>query len=104
MNQLMSFVSAAIVIEGIISYLSTIFSEGRISWKIVGSIALGLVLAFNLHLDFFLLLGISEQTYIIGTVCTGILISRGSNYVYDLYDSLMKLGSGEKVENDRAGN
>lgn len=103
MSEFVSFLSAAIVIEGIISYISEVASNGRISWKKIGSIAIGLVLAFNLHLDFFALLGISESTYIIGTICTGILISRGSNYVYDLYDNLMKLGSGEKVQNDRAG-
>lgn len=98
MNEFMSFISAAIVIEGVISYVSEIAAKGKISWKVVGSIAIGLVLAFNLHLDFFALLGLQESTYIIGTICTGILISRGSNYVYELYDRFMKLGSGKAVD------
>lgn len=104
MNQLASFLCAAVVIEGVVSYVTEIAENGKISWKVIGSIALGLVLAFNLHLDFFALLGINETTYIIGTICTGILISRGSNYVYELYDHLMTLGSGKEIESAGNGN
>ncbi|MDY3233211.1 MAG: hypothetical protein SOW94_01490 [Erysipelotrichaceae bacterium] len=100
MNDVMAFISSAIIVEGILSYLNQIISEKTVNWKIVGAILLGCLVAFNASLDFFQLLGISEHYGAIGTILTGILISRGSNYVYELYS---KLTNWKKVQDDGAG-
>lgn len=88
MNELMGFLASAVIVEGLVSYASTIYSDGKVHWKMVGAIAVGIVVAFNLNLDFFALVGLSETAPAIGILLTGILISRGSNYVYDLYTGL----------------
>lgn len=89
MTELMAFISAAVIIEGLVSYGTMIIKDRKICWENVGAITIGCVLAFNLNLDIFALLGIEEVNSTIGVVLTGILISRGANYVYDLYDKLI---------------
>lgn len=103
MNELLGFVAAAVIVEGIVSYASTIYSDGKVHWKMVGAIVVGVLVAFNMRLDFFTLLGLKEVNPVIGTALTGILISRGSNYVYDLYDSLTCRKADEKSPDVAAG-
>lgn len=88
MTELTAFMCAAIIIEGLISYAAEIYKNKKIQWQIIAAIAIGCLLAFNLKLDIFSILGIEEINTAIGTVLTGILISRGSNYVFELYDRL----------------
>lgn len=86
--EIAEFVAAAVVTEGIVSYITTIVKDKKIEWKIILAIALGCVISFNLNLDIFNLIGISEASPAIGILLTGILISRGSNYVFEIYDRL----------------
>ena len=100
MNGIMAFVAASIVAEGILSYTKTIISKNKkVHWEMIAGIALGVLIALNLKLDFFDLFGISERFAIIGQILTGILISRGSNYVYEIYDKLTDWKK-EKALND----
>lgn len=95
MNDIMGFISSSIIIEGLISYADMIIDKDKhINWKIVGALAVGCIVAFNTNLDFFKLLGIKENYEVIGTFLTGVLISRGSNYVYDIYDKLINWKKG----------
>lgn len=89
MNELFAFLASAVIIEGLVSYAGMIFVDKHVNWQVVGAIALGILISFNLTLDFFEVLGIPEAYPVIGTILTGILISRGSNYVYDLYKRLI---------------
>ena len=86
MDKLAAFICGAVVIEGLVSYADMIVTDKKINWKVIGAILLGCLIAFNLRLDFFQILGFEEVNAIVGTILTGILISRGSNYVYELYD------------------
>lgn len=88
MDKLAGFIAAAVVIEGIVSYITTIVKDKKIEWKIILAIALGCLISFNLRLDVFDLIGLNEVSSTVGIVLTGILISRGSNYVFELYDKL----------------
>ena len=88
MNELLGFIASAVVVEGIISYISEIVKNKRIHWENVVAIVVGCIVSYNLNLDFFALLGLHEAYTIIGVILTGILISRGSNYVFELYDRL----------------
>ena len=90
MGELMGFIAAAVIVEGIISYANEIVKNKKIHWEIIGAIAIGCLVSFNLNLDFFRMLGLKEAYGIIGVILTGILISRGSNYVFELYDRLTK--------------
>lgn len=88
MNELGTFIAASVVVEALISYIDVIFVKKHIQWKTIVAIVIGCLLSFDLNLNVFTLLHIHEAKAIVGTALTGIIISRGSNYVFDLYDRL----------------
>ena len=90
MNEIVGFIASAVIVEGIITYINQIVKNKRVHWENVVAILVGCIVTYNLNLDFFNLLGLHETYGIIGVILTGILISRGSNYVFELYDRLTK--------------
>jgi hypothetical protein len=79
---LLAFVAAATV-EAVWETLKMGWEDGKIRVDTVGPIVLGLVVAFTLPVDIFELLGFSFSVEIVGKILTGILISRGSNWIHD---------------------
>ena len=78
----------AIVVEALIEYAKTIgkaFANG--GWKTavtqLAAIALGVLLCFMTGGDLFAVVGIEFAWAWLGVFLTGILISRGANYVSD---------------------
>jgi len=84
----MGIVCAAIVIEGIVTYIKTFISDGKFQWQMLVGIILGVLVAVAYQLDIFSMFDMVSSVPYIGCVLTGILISRGANYVYDLIDLL----------------
>lgn len=85
-------VAVAVLIEGLVEYGKTIadmFDSGekRIALIQVITIVIGVGLAFAFDADMFIPLGLAVNHYI-GMVLTGIVMSRGSNYVSDLIGKL----------------
>lgn len=81
-------VAVAVLIEGLVEYGKTIadmFDSGekRIALIQVITIVIGIGLAFAFDADMFIPLGLTVNHYV-GMVLTGIVMSRGSNYVSDL--------------------
>lgn len=83
----------AIVIEGIITYVNTFFVGGKVHWQMIAGILLGAGLSVAYGVDVFALAGLNTNVPVIGSILTGILISRGSNYIFDL---ISKLGGDSK--------
>lgn len=81
-------IAVAILIEGLVEYGKTIADtvnegEKRTALIQVITIAVGIALAFAFDADMFVPLGLKVNHYI-GMALTGIVMSRGSNYVSDL--------------------
>ena len=90
MNQDISkMIMTAILIEGIITYFNEFFVSGNAPWQMILSLILGIVIAMAYKLDLPKYLGLQSDIYYVGTVLTGILISRGSNYFYDLISKVL---------------
>lgn len=92
-------ICAAIVIEGIITYVKTFFKDGHFQWQMLVAIGLGVVVAVAYKLDIFALLGMVSTVPMIGCILTGVLLSRGSNYLFDLVNLLSSVI--KKVQNTR---
>lgn len=80
--------SVAILIEGLVEYGKTImdtFETGEKKTAITQliTIIVGILLAFAFQADMFIPIGIAVN-HTIGMILTGIVMSRGSNYVSDL--------------------
>ncbi len=84
-------IMVAILIEGIVTYFNEFFVSGNIPWKMIFSLILGMVMSVSYELDLPNHLGLKSTIPYVGSILTGILISRGSNYLYDLINKLTKI-------------
>ncbi len=88
----------AIVVEALIEYAKTIgkaFTNGGMKTAVtqLAAIALGVLLCFMTGGDLFTVVGISFVWPWLGIVLTGIIISRGANYVSDFIKRLQSLNT-----------
>lgn len=85
MNQYVSkMIMVAILIEGIVTYFNEFFVSGNMPWQMICSLVLGIIMSVSYKLDLPKYLGLKSAIPYIGSILTGILISRGSNYLFDI--------------------
>lgn len=82
-----AIVFTAIVLEGIVEYVKLAVNK-NMCVEIIATIVAGVGAALAFNLDMFALAGIPAQMPYVGSVLTGILIARGSNYIFDLIGRL----------------
>jgi len=78
----------AMLVEGVITYINEFFVSGLAPWQMILSLVLGIVIAVAYKFDLPKYLKMESQIPYVGCILTGILISRGSNYLYDLISTL----------------
>lgn len=83
MDKLLAIVFMAIVVEGLIEYVK-LGIQKSMCVEIIAAMVLGIAVAFLYNLDVFSALGIVARFDYVGNIMTGLVISRGSNYVFDL--------------------
>ena len=83
--------SFAILIEGIITYINQFFVSSSFCWEMLFSISLGIIVALAYNLDLPEYFNIKSRVPYVGCVLTGILISRGSNYIFDLLSKFTQI-------------
>ena len=93
----------AIVIEAVITYAKTLFVEKKFQWQIAAAMLLGIGCALAFGIDLFEVAGIPAAVPYVGTVLTGVLLSRGSNYMFDLIGQLTKIKDTGSVQQAAAG-
>lgn len=79
-NQLGIFLACATLVEGIVQYGKDI----RQKPVLISTLIAGLIVAFIWNLQLFAHLGMAPQFPIADTIGTGMVISRGSNYLHML--------------------
>lgn len=89
----------AVLIEAIITYVKTWMVDRRVQWQMIVSVVLSIVICIAYGLDIPAAVGISSPLPFVGRIITGILVSRGSNYINDLLGRL----SGTKGARSTAG-
>lgn len=70
----------AILIEGIVSYVIEVPKNP----KLLVPIVLGIIAAIAYRLDIPAEMGAMSQLPFLGSIFTGIILARGSNYLYDI--------------------
>jgi len=83
-------------------------SKGRINPDKIGALAVGILVAFGARMDLFVLVGIPLSIPYLGYILTGVLISRGANFVHDLWTNFsalkeVALNKADTAKNDREG-
>ncbi len=83
-NKTFEFVTFAILIESLITYINQFFVQENFCWQMALSLILGIIVALAYKLDLPSYFNLKSEIPYIGRILTGILLSRGSNYVFDL--------------------
>lgn len=86
MNALMTIVFGAVLVEATTTALKPIWDENKrqVSIGAVMSLIVGLAIAFATNMDLLAAADIPISVPVVPQLITGILISRGANYVYDI--------------------
>lgn len=90
-NKIVEIISFSILIESIITYFKEFFVNGDFSFSMLFSIILGIVIAIAYKLDLPEYLDLKSSISYVGNILTGILISRGSNYIYDILKAITNI-------------
>ena len=83
-NKVFGIAAFAVLIEGIISYISEFFVHGSFCWEMFLSLVLGVTIVVAYKLDLPAYFNLTSEIPYVGCILTGILLSRGSNYIFDL--------------------
>lgn len=82
----------AILVEAIWENLKMIWEEGKVSINKCGSLILAILICILGNIDIFPVVGITLSVPAIGAAMTGIIVSRGANFVNDLFTKLNNKG------------
>ena len=92
MEKLLVIVVVALIAESVWETLKMTWQEGKVSIDRIGALVVALVLSIGVRLDILSLLGINTTIPLLGVILTGILISRGSNFIHDLLAKIGQVG------------
>lgn len=84
MEKLIMLVVVAIIAESVWETLKMTWQDGKLCIDRIGALVVSMLIVFGIRLDILALLEIETVIPFLGIVLTGVLISRGSNFVHDL--------------------
>lgn len=85
-------VIVAILIEAIWENLKMVWQNGKFSIDKIGALVISILICILAKIDIFPIVNLSISVPIIGSILTGIIVSRGANFVHDLFNKI----SGDK--------
>jgi hypothetical protein len=86
------------IAEAVWETLKMTWQEGKASIDRIGALVVGIAVALSTGLDILSLVNIPVKIPAIGIVLTGILISRGSNFIHDLCASINNMHINSKPQ------
>ena len=90
-NRIFEIVAFSILVEAIVTYVNEFFVDGVFSWKMFLALILGILVAVAYNLDLPAYFNLKSQIPYICCILTRILISRRSNYVFDIIKKLTNM-------------
>ena len=88
-------VIVAILIEAIWENIKMIWQNGKFSIDKIGSLVISILICILAKIDIFPIVNLSIMVPVIGSILTGIIVSRGANFVHDLFN---KISGGKEVK------
>lgn len=85
-------VIVAILIEAIWENIKMVWQNGKFSVDKIGSLVISILICILAKIDIFPIVNLSIMVPVIGSILTGIIVSRGANFVHDLFNKI----SGDK--------
>lgn len=85
-------VIVAILIEAVWENIKMVWQNGKFSIDKIGSLVISILICILVKIDIFPIVNLSIMVPVIGSILTGIIVSRGANFVHDLFNKI----SGDK--------
>ena len=85
---IVTIITIALLVEAIWETLKMVWQEGKININTIGALIVGIAVSILAKIDIFAMQGITLSIPLIGWVLTGILMSRGANFIHDLFNKL----------------
>ena len=82
----------AILIEAIWENIKMVWQNGKFSIDRIGALVISVLICILAKIDIFPIVNLSVSIPVIGSIFTGIIVSRGANFVHDLFNKI----SGDK--------
>jgi hypothetical protein len=95
---LTKLIFGALIAEALWETSKLIWQQGKISIDKIGAILLGILIAVLTGLDMFDIVGMPIPIPFVGKVLTGLLLSRGANFMHDIIGSMNNVYSKNKVK------
>ncbi len=83
-----ALVIVAILVEAIWENIKMVFPNKKFSISMLGSLLVSILICVLTKVDIFPVVGLTISVPVIGSVLTGIIVSRGANFVNDLFTKL----------------
>ncbi|MBU5456019.1 hypothetical protein [Caproiciproducens sp. MSJ-32] len=84
MQNLFIVIVISILAESIWETLKMVWQDGKLCVDKIGALVISILITISTGLDIFKLLKINNKIPYLGIILTGILVSRGSNFIHDL--------------------
>ena len=81
-------ITICVLVESMVTYINSFFVVGEPHYQMILSLVFGIFIAVAYKIDLLKLADIESDIPYIGSILTGILFSRGSNYVHDILRTL----------------
>ena len=96
MENLLQFVVIALLAETVWENLKMIWQNGKFNPDRIGALVISIVITVSTGIDLFAALNFNISIPVLGSILTGILISRGANVMHDLLKKIQALSKEEK--------
>jgi hypothetical protein len=83
-----ALVIVAILVEAIWENIKMVFPNKKFSISMLGSLLVSILICVLTKVDIFPVVGLTISVPVIGSILTGIIVSRGANFVNDLFTKL----------------
>ena len=84
----MQLIIVAILVEAIWENIKMVYQKGKLLISRIGSLVISILICVVANVDIFPVVGVSMSIPFIGSILTGIVVSRGANFVNDLFSKL----------------
>ena len=85
---IVTIITIALLVEAIWETLKLVWQEGKININTIGALIVGIVVSILAKIDIFAMQGISLSIPLRGWSLTGRLMSRGANFIHDLFNKI----------------
>ena len=97
MEKFLQILVCAVLVEAIWENIKMVWQDGKISIDRIGSLVISIPVCVLTGIDIFAAVNIPISIAYIGSVLTGIIVSRGANFVHDLLEKINSFSNFDKI-------